>query len=64
MDPNITARPSKPRIRMVVASDAGCKGCDLLGKIELCRGKGPGTPCVTPGMLYHAKITGEVPSTR
>jgi hypothetical protein len=64
MDPNIVARPTKPRIRMVVATDGGCTGCDLKGKIHLCKGHGPGTPCVTPDTLYHAKITGEVPSTR
>lgn len=66
MDPNITARPVliKPRIRMVPASNGSCDGCDLKAKITLCRGKGPGVPCVTPDILLHAKIVGEHQSTR
>jgi hypothetical protein len=57
----------KPKLRPVEVRGAACQGCDLLGKIELCRGKGPGVPCVLPAPRYtllHFKIVGEVPSTR
>lgn len=64
MDPNIKERPAKPKIRPITASHGGCSGCDLFGKSTLCRGSGPGTPCVMPDRLLHFKIVGEHPSTR
>lgn len=68
MDPNIKARPMKPKVRLVPSHTINCIGCAAWEPVGSKAGQNCNdvlhVRCHDNGKMMHIKLVGEHPSTR